>query len=83
LQLASRLAEINRYNELLTTDSQIISTRERISREAASQFDNGVLQSADLIQRMNEESIARLNAEIHILQYKYSKLTYNELLGKN
>ncbi len=83
LQLASRLAEIGKYKELLNSDNQIITTRERISREAASQFDNGVLQSADLIQRMNEESTARLNAEIHKLQYKYSKLTYNELLGKN
>lgn len=83
LQLAAKNEEIQKIIELLASDEQLIALRSTISAEASSQFDNGVLQSADLVLRLNEEAAAKLNAEVHKLQLNYSKIMYNELIGIN
>lgn len=83
LQLAAKQAEIQKFMDLMDSDNELIETRKKISAEAAAQFDNGVLQSTDLVQRINEEATAKLNAEVHKLQLKYAKIMYNELLGVN
>ena len=81
--MAAKHAEIRKFMDLMDADNELIEPRKKISAEAASQFDNGVLQSADLVQRINEEATAKLNAEVHKLQLKYAKIMYNELLGVN
>lgn len=83
LQLAAKQTEIEKFQDLLASDNELIETRKKISTEASSQFDNGVLSSADLVQRLNEEATAKLNAEVHKLQLKYAKIMLNEILGSN
>lgn len=76
------LGEVMKFTELLTQDTQIIALRERITRAASSQLDNGVITSSDYIARLNEETLARLSLEIHKIQLIKSKLSYLYTLGK-
>jgi outer membrane protein TolC len=76
------LSEIMKANELMTQDEQIIVLRARISRTASSQLDNGVITSSDYVTRLNEETQARLNLEIHKIQLVRAKLSYLYTTGK-
>lgn len=76
------LSEITRLSELLLKDSDIIALREKITRTAASQMDNGVITSSDYISRVNEETQARLLMELHKIQLVKAKLNYLYIQGK-
>ena len=76
------LSEMNKVMELLGQDQQIIDIRIRITKTASSQLDNGVITSSDYIARLNEETLARLNLEIHKIQLIKAKLSYLYTLGK-
>jgi outer membrane protein TolC len=76
------LAEINKLNELLKTDQEIITLREKITHTAASQMDNGVITSSEYIARLNEEVQAKLSKELHNIQLVRAKLSYLFTLGK-
>ncbi|MCX6277000.1 MAG: TolC family protein [Bacteroidetes bacterium] len=76
------LSEMNKVMELLVQDQQIIDIRIRIAKTASSQLDNGVITSSDYIARLNEETLARLNLEIHKIQLIKAKLSYLYALGK-
>lgn len=76
------LAEVMKYTEMLAQDEQIIALRKKITRTASSQLDNGVITSSDYISRLNEETMSRLNLEIHKIQLIKAKLSYLYTLGK-
>ncbi len=76
------LGEIMKFTGMLSQDDQIIGLREKISKTASSQLDNGVITSSDYIARMNEETLSRLNLEIHKIQLIKAKLSYLYTLGK-
>ena len=76
------LSEILKYTELLRQDAEIIALRVKISRTASSQMDNGVISPSDYIARLNEETLSRLNLEIHTIQLVKAKMTYLYTLGK-
>ena len=76
------LSEILKYTELLRQDTEIIALRVKISRTASSQMDNGVISPSDYIARLNEETLSRLNLEIHTIQLVKAKMTYLYTLGK-
>jgi outer membrane protein TolC len=78
----NNLAQIMKLSELLSGDQEIINLRERITKSASSQVDNGVITSAEYISRMNEETQARLSRQLHIVQLELAKLTYLYNLGK-
>ena len=76
------LSEVMKYTELLSQDEQIITLRVKISKTASSQMDNGVISPSDYVSRVNEETQARLNLEIHNIQLIKAKLSYLYTLGK-
>jgi len=76
------LGEILKYTELVAQDSQIIGLRQKITKTASSQLDNGVITSSDYIARLNEETQSRLNFEVHKVQLIKAKLSYLYTLGK-
>ncbi len=77
------LGEMNKIAGLLEQDRQIIDLRSKIARAASSQLDNGVITSSDYIARLNEETQAKLNHEIHQLQLVRAKVAYLYTLGEN
>lgn len=61
---------------LLDQDRKIIALRESVTQSAASQLDNGVITPADYIARLNEETTARINYELHQLQLVRARITW-------
>lgn len=76
------LGEILKLTALLVQDDQMIALRLKISRAASSQLDNGVITASDYIARLNEETLSKLNKEIHKIQLIKAQLSYLFTLGK-
>ena len=70
------LANIDKYEELMKMDIDIISLRESITKRSASQMQNGVITSTEYLSDLNNETQAKLNLNTHRLQLIFSKLNY-------
>lgn len=68
LQVASQSEEIEGLREVMKDDTRIISLRENVRRAAESQLENGVIDATALLSKISDESIARLNANLHEIQ---------------
>jgi outer membrane protein TolC len=82
IEATSGLAEIEKLGELLQKDEEIIALRTRITHTASSQLDNGMITSSDYIARLNEETMAKLDLELHRIQLVKAKIAYLFTLGK-
>jgi outer membrane protein TolC len=79
---ASNTAEMEKMEELLQKDQEIIALRTKITQSASSQLDNGVMTSSDYIARLNEETQAKMTLELHRIQLVKAKIAYLFTLGK-
>ena len=79
---ARDIAEIKKYQYLVSKDMEIIALRKRIAETASSQLDNGVITSTDYIQRVNDATQAEINMQTHEIQLIQAKVNYNATLGK-
>lgn len=61
-------AEIEKFNELLKTDNEIIAIRESIKETALAQLENGIINSNDYIKEVNAENLAKQNKILHEMQ---------------
>lgn len=75
------IADINKFEQLIKADLQIISLRESITKSASSQLDNGVITSTDYLQEFNAEMQARLNLATHKVQLKQARINYLAATG--
>ena len=76
------LAEIEKYDELLIKDQELIALRTKIAKTISSQFDNGTITSSDYINEVNAETQAKINYEMHKLQLLKAKYDFLVNLGK-
>jgi outer membrane protein TolC len=76
------LADVQKAADLLVGDEEIISLREKITKSASVQLDNGVITSSDYLIRVNEEKQALLTREIHRIQLSKAKVSYLFTTGK-
>jgi len=82
IQAKRDLAEIEKAETALLKDTDLISLRSRITQAASSQLDHGVITSGDYITRLQEETLARLNYEIHKIELAKARLRYLYNQGK-
>jgi outer membrane protein TolC len=82
IEAASNTAEMEKMEELLQKDQEIIALRSKIAQSASSQLDNGVITSSDYIARLNEEKQAKMTLELHRIQLVKAKIAYLFTLGK-
>lgn len=82
IEAASNIAEMEKMEELLQKDQEIIALRTKITQSASSQLDNGVITSSDYIARLNEETQAKMTLELHRIQLVKAKIAYLFTLGK-
>ncbi len=82
IEAENGLTEIEKLEELLLKDEEIIELRTRITHSASSQLDNGVITSSDYIARLNEETMVELTLELHRIQLVKAKIAYLFTLGK-
>jgi outer membrane protein TolC len=78
----SNTAEMEKMEELLQKDQEIIALRTKIAQSASSQLDNGVITSSDYIARLNEVTQAKMTLELHRIQLVKAKIAYLFTLGK-
>jgi len=73
--------QINQMNELLKSDEELISIRERITKTSASKLENGSITTADYIQDLNAETTARLMLETHKIQLNEARIKLGNIRG--
>jgi outer membrane protein TolC len=76
------VAEVLKLAALLEKDQQMIDLRSRIRKTASFQLDNGVITSSEYVNRVDDETQAKSNMELHRLQLIRAKLAYLYNLGK-
>jgi outer membrane protein TolC len=80
--LKQQESEINKYQQLIATDQQIIDLRAKVKQAANAQLENGVITAIDFLQDVNAEDQARQNLIIHQIQLLQSQINYMTLAGK-
>lgn len=68
-------AEIDRYQQLLKSDDEIIALRNRIKATSFAQLENGVINTNDYLRELNAENQARTNKILHEIQLLYAQHT--------
>lgn len=68
--------EINRLQELVKKDNEIIQTYSRILQLSTSQLQNGTITAADYITDLNAETQARLNQQLHTVQLNQARANF-------
>ncbi|QNL49601.1 TolC family protein [Olivibacter sp. SDN3] len=66
-------AEIDRYQQLLRSDDEIIELRSRIKTSSFAQLENGVINTSDYLRELNAEDQARTNKILHEIQLLYAQ----------
>lgn len=81
LVLTQQDSEIKKYLNLMNTDKEIITLRERISKASNVQLENGTITMNDYISNVNAEDQAKQNLILHQIQYLMSQYNYNYTSG--
>jgi outer membrane protein TolC len=68
LTVKQQSAEIGKYQQLLTSDDEIIDLRTKVKTTAMAQLENGVITSNDFLKEVNDEDEARQNKILHSIQ---------------
>jgi hypothetical protein len=82
ISLEKELSDIQKFNELIVEDMEIIKLRENVVKSYSSQLDNGMITSNDYITQLTNKSNAILQFESHKLMQKRAVVNYLYLLGK-
>ncbi len=68
LSLNNHKGEVNKLQNVMASDDQIIALREKIKNTAAVQLENGVINSNDYLREVTAEDLARQNKILHEIQ---------------
>jgi outer membrane protein TolC len=80
-ELIKQKAEVDKYQQLIATDDEIIEAQEQVSKSISAELVNGTATASDYTSQLNIESAAKLNKELHHIQLILATLTYNTLKG--
>ena len=81
MQLQEFENEINKQEEILKTDAEIITLREYILKSADAQFKNGVITSSEYITEFTNLYEAKTNQKGHEIQLEFAKANYQVIKG--
>ena len=81
-QLRQQQAEIDKQQELLETDNEIIGLRESVVTAVKAQLDNGVITASDYLREVNAADQARQTKTTHKVQLLQAQINYQLLTGK-
>ncbi len=81
LSLTQNSHEINKLNDLLKVDDQIITLRVRIKETSKAQLDNGVITANDYLRELNAEDQAKQNQSLHQVQLMLAQVNYKTTSG--
>ncbi|HQV62036.1 MAG TPA: TolC family protein [Chitinophagaceae bacterium] len=81
-QLKQQQAEIDKLQQLLVSDYEIISLRKSVTEAAKVQLENGVITANDFLKEVNAEDQARQTLITHQVQLLQAQINYQTILGK-
>ena len=81
-QLKQQQSEVDRLQQLVSSDDEIISLRAQVKEAARAQLQNGVITANDYLREVNAEDQARQALITHQLQLLQAKINYQTILGK-
>jgi outer membrane protein TolC len=81
LALKRQNSEIEKLNELVSTDDRIITLRGQVKTVAATQLENGSITAIDYLSHINAEDQARQNRLIHQVQLLLAQYNYQTTTG--
>lgn len=75
-------SEIEKLNELIKLDQEIITLRNKVTQQLSSQLDNGVVTSSEYLSELNAEHQAALTLETHKIQLIKAQQDYRITIGE-
>ncbi len=81
-QLKQQQAEIDKLQQLISSDEAIIALRITVTEAAKAQLENGVITANDFLKEVNAEDMARQSLITHRVQLLQSQINYQTILGK-
>jgi len=81
-QLKQQQSEIDKLQQLISTDQVIIDLRKSIKDAARAQLENGVITSNDYLREVNAEDQSRQTLITHQLQLLQAQINFQTILGK-
>jgi outer membrane protein TolC len=81
LSLKNYNSEVNKLKNVLASDSEIISLREKITETASAQLENGVITSNDFLIEVTAEDQARQNKILHEIQLLLAQYNLQTTVG--
>jgi outer membrane protein TolC len=80
-QLKQQQSEVEKLEQLIDTDKEIIGIRNRVKEAAKAQLENGVITANDYLREVNAEDQARQALITHELQLLQATITYKTISG--
>ncbi|MEP7255359.1 MAG: TolC family protein [Ferruginibacter sp.] len=74
--------EVEKYQQLVATDADIVALRTKIKENASFKLANGIITSSDYIIELNAENQAMLNQKLHEIQWLQAQYNYQLVIGK-
>lgn len=81
MEATQKQSEIDKAADVLSKDEEIIALREKISGTAERQYKEGVVKMNDYLSLLDEEFNARLNYNLHLVQYTMAVYELQNTLG--
>jgi outer membrane protein TolC len=80
-QTVSEVATIDRLEQVLSTDDEIVTLREQIAREASSRFRESTITVAEYVDRQTDLLTARIARNLHRVELAQARANYLTTLG--
>lgn len=74
--------EIQKLNELISTDNEIIDLRKTVTDASKAQLENGVITSSDYLREVNAEDQSRQARILHQVQLIQAKINFKTIVGQ-
>jgi outer membrane protein TolC len=74
--------EIEKLDQLIETDNQIVGLRNSVTTSAKAQLENGVITTNDYLREVNAEDQSRQNLIFHELQLLQARIMYRLIIGQ-
>ncbi len=81
-QLKQQQSEIDKINQLIVKDNEIVELRLKVKEAAKAQLENGVITANDYLREVNAEDQARQTLIVHQLQLIQAQINYQTIKGK-
>jgi outer membrane protein TolC len=80
--LGNEKQNMEKYQKLMASDNELIELRSKVAKMQTSKFENGTIDAADYLTALNDENQARINLNLHQMQYLQAKANYLYISGK-